>query len=97
MTTTESSTKQPKKGGCSIWWTIGDAYCDDINNNMGCSYDGGDCCGPNINTQYCTDCSCLDPNAGNSTSTMGTTTQTTTAAPTSTTTVTIPEKNLKTY
>ena len=23
---------------------IGNAYCDDINNNTGCSYDGGDCC-----------------------------------------------------
>ena len=27
---------------------------------MGCNYDGGDCCGPNVNTQYCTYCECLD-------------------------------------
>ena len=23
----------------------GDGYCDDGNNNCGCEYDGGDCCG----------------------------------------------------
>ena len=33
---------------------IGDGYCDDINNNMNCNYDGGDCCGPNVITLYCT-------------------------------------------
>ena len=47
-------------GGDPSW--IGDAYCDDINNNMDCSYDGGDCCGCNVNTQYCSVCACLDPN-----------------------------------
>ena len=31
---------------------------------MECTYDGGDCCGPNVNTQYCTECSCIDPNGG---------------------------------
>ena len=41
---------------------IMDQYCDDINNNLDCSYDGGDCCGCNINTDYCTECQCLDPN-----------------------------------
>ena len=39
---------------------IGDNYCDDVNNNPGCVYDGGDCCGPNVNTQYCTVCQCLE-------------------------------------
>ena len=39
-----------------------DGYCDDDNNNAQCGWDGGDCCGNNVNTQYCTDCSCLDPN-----------------------------------
>lgn len=43
---------------------IGDGYCDDDNNNDGCDYDGGDCCGDNVNTQYCTACQCLDPNFG---------------------------------
>ena len=39
---------------------IGDAYCDDINNNVGCNFDGGDCCGSNVSTQYCTECLCLE-------------------------------------
>merc|ERR1712232_768738 len=43
----------------------GDDYCDDGNNNDGCDWDGGDCCGPtypNINRfDYCTDCMCADP------------------------------------
>ena len=35
-------------------WGIGDGYCDDINNNMNCNYDGGDCCGGIIHPYYCT-------------------------------------------
>ena len=42
-----------------------DNYCDDQNNNCGCDWDGGDCCGSNVNTNYCSACECLDPNAGN--------------------------------
>ena len=38
---------------------IGDNYCDDINNNLGCNYDGGDCCGPNVNKAFCQECLCL--------------------------------------
>ena len=41
----------------------GDNYCDDANNNCGCEWDGGDCCGSNVNTAYCSSCQCLDPNA----------------------------------
>ena len=41
---------------------IGDGWCDDENNNAGCGYDGGDCCGPNIKTKYCTECQCLGEN-----------------------------------
>ena len=41
----------------------GNHYCDDENNNCGCDWDGGDCCGNNVNTQYCSACECLDPNA----------------------------------
>ena len=56
---------------------IGDGYCDDVNNNEECQWDGGDCCGDNVNTQYCDFttymCACLDPGAGDS----GTTTITT--------------------
>ena len=37
----------------------GDNYCNDENNNCGCEWDGGDCCGSNVNTQYCLVCECL--------------------------------------
>jgi hypothetical protein len=46
-------------GGCNQGW-IADGYCDDINNNLACTYDGGDCCGANVNTQYCSECLCLE-------------------------------------
>ena len=39
-----------------------DGYCDDGNNNEGCEWDGGDCCGSNVNTEWCEVCACLDPN-----------------------------------
>ena len=47
---------------------------------MECNYDGGDCCGSNINTQYCVECQCQNGN--------GTTVNplTTTLSPVSTTT-----------
>ena len=38
-----------------------DAFCDDENNNAGCNWDGGYCCGDNVLTNYCTHCECLDP------------------------------------
>ena len=75
-------------GGCNTGW-IADGYCDDINNNMECGYDGGDCCGCNVDTQYCTECQCLDPNGSGSGTTCsqpttGTMTQSTTPVPTTT-------------
>ena len=62
MTSPYSSTSSA--GGCNSEW-IGDNFCDDINNNMDCSYDGGDCCascGDVVNTLFCSACKCLDPN-----------------------------------
>ena len=38
----------------------GDGFCDDGNNNGGCDWDGGDCCGAAVKTNYCSDCECLD-------------------------------------
>ena len=35
-----------------------DEFCDDENNNAGCNYDGGACCGPNVNRKFCIDCKC---------------------------------------
>ena len=37
---------------------IGDGYCDDATNNAECGYDGGDCCGDDVNTEYCNECIC---------------------------------------
>ena len=37
---------------------IGDGYCDDANNNEGCQFDDGDCCGPEVLTDYCDECIC---------------------------------------
>ena len=42
---------------CVAW--KGDNTCDDANNNAGCNWDGGDCCGAK-NYEHCKDCKCLD-------------------------------------
>ena len=39
---------------------IGDGYCDDENNNEGCTFDGGDCCLDVVNADYCTECLCYE-------------------------------------
>ena len=41
---------------------IADGDCDDETNNAGCGYDGGDCCGPDVKTAYCSECQCLGEN-----------------------------------
>ena len=38
---------------------IKDGFCDDINNNEACNYDGGDCCGILANIQFCLKCQCI--------------------------------------
>lgn len=50
--------------GCGSENYFGDGFCDDYNNNCGCGWDGGDCCGDsgkNMQYNYCSDCACLDP------------------------------------
>ena len=37
---------------------VGDGYCNDETNNPDCNFDGGDCCGPCINNQICSECQC---------------------------------------
>merc|ERR1719367_1357066 len=54
----------PPSDACGSPQWFGDNYCDDENNNEECGWDGGDCCGDNVNTQYCSACECLDPNTG---------------------------------
>ena len=58
----------------------GDNFCNDGNNNKGCEWDGGDCCGPNARKDHCTVCACLDPN--NATLTPSPTTKRTTTTTT---------------
>merc|ERR1712037_829214 len=40
---------------------VGDGVCDDVNNNAGCNWDNGDCCGKKMVYKYCKACKCLDP------------------------------------
>jgi len=49
-------------GACAVPQWQGDNWCDDENNTPECNYDGGDCCGCNVRTQYCSECECKDPN-----------------------------------
>ena len=44
---------------------IGDGYCHDEVNTEECNYDGGDCCGSCINTNFCSECDCLNNITGN--------------------------------
>ena len=66
------STPSPPSG-CGSPEYKGDGYCDDDNNNAGCDFDGGDCCGDDVNTRYCKECECKEK--------LTTTTTTTEAAP----------------
>ena len=58
------STQTPSSNGCGAPEWATDAACDDENNNAACDFDNGACCGDNVDTEYCTDCECLDPNPG---------------------------------
>ena len=40
---------------------MGNGYCNDETNSLECGYDGGDCClGSDLETQFCTECQCLN-------------------------------------
>ena len=56
ITTTSGTTVSV---GCNQWF-LGDGFCDDAYNNLDCNYDGGDCCGSNVNTLFCSECQCLE-------------------------------------
>jgi hypothetical protein len=45
--------------GHSDW--AADTFCDDMNNNCGCNWDGGDCCGDSNSHKHCDECLCKDP------------------------------------
>ncbi len=38
---------------------LGDGACDDDTNTPECEYDGGDCCLPEVITDYCDLCECI--------------------------------------
>merc|ERR1712150_91147 len=59
-----NATEDASSEGCKSSDEKGDGYCDDGNNNAECEWDGGDCCGSNVNTGYCSKCQCLDPDHG---------------------------------
>ena len=61
---TTLSTSTPTTGGCGLPEWATDEFCDDVNNNAGCNWDDGACCGDNVDKEYCTLCECRDPNAG---------------------------------
>ena len=50
--------------GCEEPTMHADGSCDDENNNEACFFDGGDCCGYHVNTDWCTVCQCLEEGGG---------------------------------
>ena len=46
--------------GCSYPSWYADDFCDDENNFEACFFDGGDCCGFDVDTDYCDECLCLE-------------------------------------
>ena len=37
---------------------VGNGFCNDETNIAASNYDGGDCCGHNVNTSHCFECAC---------------------------------------
>ena len=38
---------------------VANGFCEDISNTPSCNYDGGDCCGFDVITDYCYFCQCV--------------------------------------
>ena len=51
---------RPYIKGCANPSWNGDGYCDDEHNILACGFDGGDCCGSDVDTRYCLECKCLE-------------------------------------
>lgn len=47
---------------CAFPQYFGDNICDDPNNTPDCHWDGGDCCKPEAERMFCTDCICYIEN-----------------------------------
>merc|ERR1711981_279627 len=52
-----------RQQSCHASW-VGDGFCDDGCNTAANKFDGGDCCGSNVNTQWCSKCQCLQGGSG---------------------------------
>ena len=50
-----------KNMGTGGWASIGSGPCNDVNNREDCDWDGGDCCGNDVDTRFCTFCQCHEP------------------------------------
>ena len=62
-----NGTRRACVGACEHDYWVGDGICDAGNNNCGCWYDGGDCCGslggPKQYAHCGKACACADPTA----------------------------------
>ena len=45
--------------GCDNVALVYNGFCNDETNLAACNYDGGDCCGYNITSEHCTECTCF--------------------------------------
>ena len=46
---------------CNQTRYVYDGFCHDIANTPECNYDGGACCGENVDITYCLECKCKEP------------------------------------
>ena len=56
------TTAAPPADACEYPHWANDEFCDDGNNIETCGWDGGACCGDDVNAMFCTACAWLDPN-----------------------------------
>ena len=56
-TTTSTTSIACNHDSCPLSF-VGDGYCDDQCNCIERNFDGGDCCGPNVDTDFCQECEC---------------------------------------
>ena len=59
-TTTTENTATTTTSQCFAPNSVGDGYCDDDTNIESCWFDGGDCCNPDAEKEFCVECACLE-------------------------------------
>ena len=60
MTQSTSTTATTIASTCYDLSYIADDFCDDECNFIQHNFDGGDCCGPNVDTSFCEECECKE-------------------------------------